>query len=85
LLIRYSKNVETITATLNIIIIVLCCIYKPNMYIMLYSHIYFYCSRPSWSYGSWIYDYLCNQYLSPLTLWVWISLLARCTQYNIMW
>ena len=26
----------------------------------------------SWSYGSWIYNYLCNQCLSPLTLWVWI-------------
>ena len=24
----------------------------------------------SWSYGSWSYNYLCNQYLSPLTLWV---------------
>ena len=24
----------------------------------------------SWSYGSWIYNYLCNQYLSPLRLWV---------------
>ena len=23
-----------------------------------------------WSYGSWICNYLCNQYLSPLTLWV---------------
>jgi len=23
-----------------------------------------------WSYGSWIYNYLCNQYLSPLKLWV---------------
>jgi hypothetical protein len=23
----------------------------------------------SWSYGSWIYNYLCNQYLSPLKLW----------------
>ena len=31
---------------------------------------------PSWpcSYGSWIYNYLCNQCLSPLTLWVRISL-----------
>ena len=28
---------------------------------------------PSWSYGSWIYNYLCNQCLSPLTLWVQIS------------
>jgi len=26
----------------------------------------------SWSYGSWIYTYLCNQCLSPLKLWVWI-------------
>ena len=28
---------------------------------------------PSWSYGSCIYNYLCNQYLSPLTLWVQIQ------------
>ena len=27
-----------------------------------------------WSYGSWIYNYLCNQFLSPLKLWVWIQL-----------
>jgi hypothetical protein len=32
-----------------------------------------------WSYGSWIYNYLCNQYLSPLILWIWISIMARCT------
>jgi len=31
-----------------------------------------------WSYGSWIYNYLCNQCLSPL-MWVWISIRARCT------
>ena len=28
----------------------------------------------SWSYGSWIYSYLCNQCLLPLTLWVRIPL-----------
>jgi hypothetical protein len=28
----------------------------------------------SWSYGSWIFNYLCNQCLSPLTLWVRIQL-----------
>jgi len=28
----------------------------------------------TWSYGSWIYNYLCNQCLSPLTLWVRIPL-----------
>ena len=27
-----------------------------------------------WSYGSWIYNYLCNQCLSSLTLWLRISL-----------
>ena len=27
-----------------------------------------------WSYNSWIYNYLCNQYLSPQTLWVRILL-----------
>ena len=35
--------------------------------------------EPSWSwsyYDSWIYIYLCNQCLSPLTLWVRIPL--RC-------
>jgi hypothetical protein len=32
-----------------------------------------------WSYGSWLYNYLCNQCLSPLMLWVQISIRARCT------
>jgi hypothetical protein len=27
----------------------------------------------------WIYNYLCNQFLSPLMLWVWIPLMTRCT------
>jgi hypothetical protein len=31
----------------------------------------------SWSYGSWIYNYLCNQCLSPLTLWVRTSFRRR--------
>jgi hypothetical protein len=38
----------------------------------------------SWSYGSWIYIYLCNQCLSPLKR-VWTPFTARCTRYNIMW
>ena len=29
--------------------------------------------------------YLCNQYLSPLKLWVGTPFIARCTRYNIMW
>ena len=33
-------------------------------------------TEPSWpwSYGSWIYNYLCKQCLSPLQLWMWIPL-----------
>jgi hypothetical protein len=31
-------------------------------------------NRPLWSYGSWIYNYLRNQCLSPLTSWIWILL-----------
>jgi hypothetical protein len=38
-----------------------------------------------WAYCSWIYNYLCNQCLPPLTLRGRISLMARCTRYNIMW
>jgi hypothetical protein len=41
--------------------------------------------RWSWSYGSWIYNYLCNQCLSPPMLWVQIPLMVRCSRYNIMW
>jgi hypothetical protein len=31
-----------------------------------------------WSYGCYIYNYLCNQSLSPLVLWIRISIRARC-------
>ena len=31
-----------------------------------------------WSYGSLIYTYLCNQCLSPLMLWIQISIRVRC-------
>ena len=39
----------------------------------------------SWLYCSWIYNYPCNQCLSPLKLWVWPLFMARCTRYNIIW
>ena len=39
----------------------------------------------SWSWGNWLNNYLCNQCLSLLKLWVWIPLMMRCTRYNIMW
>ena len=31
-----------------------------------------------WSHSSCFYNYRCNQYLSPLMLWVRISIMARC-------
>ena len=36
----------------------------------------FFFGGPSWSwlYGCWIYNYLCNQCLSLLKLWIWIPL-----------
>jgi len=39
----------------------------------------------SWSYGSWDYNYLCNEWLSPLKFWVQAPLITRCTWYNNMW
>ena len=41
---------------------------------------------PSWSrsYCSRIYNYLCNQCLSPLKLWVGTPFMARCSRYNIV-
>ena len=40
---------------------------------------------PSWSrsYGSWISNYLCNQYWSPLKLGVWI-LLMYSIQHHVI-
>jgi hypothetical protein len=34
-----------------------------------------------WEGAVMIYNYLCNQYLSPLMLWVWISIRVRCTTW----
>jgi len=37
-----------------------------------------------WSFSSWIYNYLCNQCLLALNLYVRIALTARCTRYNVV-
>jgi len=42
--------------------------------VVLYKHFMYKGLSWPWSYGSWIYNYLCNQCLSPLTLRVQISL-----------
>ena len=41
---------------------------------------YFTNSGPSclWSHSRWIFNYLCNQCISPLNV-------TRCARYNIMW
>jgi hypothetical protein len=66
-----------------------------NSNIFLCEHSYKWCMRlgniikiyfntvrgPSWpwSYGGWIYNYICNQCLSPLMLWVRLPLSSRIT------
>jgi hypothetical protein len=42
--------------------------------VVMYEYEYIRDSWP-WSYSGWIYNYICNQCLSPLTLWVWILLM----------
>jgi hypothetical protein len=36
----------------------------------------------SWSYGSWIYDYLCNQFLSLQTVWYPVHVEVYSIQHN---
>jgi hypothetical protein len=50
-----------------------------NMDDILTLHLFLVGPLWSWSHGSWIYNYLCNQCLSPLMLWVQISIRASCT------
>ena len=40
--------------------------------------------RPSWSYVSWMQNYLCNQCLSPLSVWVRISLMVYSIQHYVI-
>ena len=51
----------------------------------LYTHPCYRGPSWSWSFGSWICNYLCSQCLSPLTLRARIPLITRRTRYNIMW
>jgi hypothetical protein len=51
------------------------CVY---IYNVLYYSVFWGPSWP-WSQISWIYNYLWNQCLSPLMLWVRISIRTRCT------
>jgi len=50
---------------------------NPSVFGLVYGCLYS-LSSWLWSYGSWIYNYLCNRCLSSLMLWVRISIRARC-------
>jgi hypothetical protein len=66
---------------------------RPRPLDHIYIYIYIYAShyKQTWgcrgrdhnNYVSWIYNYLRNQCLSPLKLWVRTMFMARCTRYNI--
>ena len=43
--------------------------------------LFFQMRGPSWSFGSWIYNYMCDKCLSPLTLWVRIPLMYSIHDY----
>ena len=47
--------------------------------VLRFQNAYYFGQSWPWSYGSWIYNYLCNQCLSPLMLWVRISIRVRWT------
>jgi hypothetical protein len=63
------------------------CLLKWLLHSFVFFHVMFSFqgSSWSWSYGRWIWNYLSNQCISLLKLWVRIPLIARCTRYNIMW
>ena len=60
--------------------------FRPSLIFWNVHMIYIYKgSSWSWSYGSWIYNYLCNQCLSPLNVMSSNPTHAWCTHYTIMW
>ena len=62
------------------------CITKcSNVFIILGYLFFIKGSSWPWSYGSWIYNYMCYHCLSPLKLWVRTPFMGRCTRYNIIW
>jgi len=55
--------------------------------VLLYKYYYSFDSvimrGQSWSNDSWIYNLLCNHFLSPLTLWVRILLMQSVLWLNL--
>ena len=81
MIIIYSHDHYLFSWSLFILMII---VYSHFTLISEYNKVFIYiaCNKgPSWwwLYGSWIYNYLCNQCLSPLKLWVRTPFVARCT------
>ena len=57
---------------------------RARIWLYLYHHLFMGPSW-SWSYASWIHNYLYNKCLSPLMLWVRTPFMARCIRKNIIW
>jgi hypothetical protein len=90
------ENHKYLCLILALLILVACYRYIVLVVLVQYNYIYqwifniiYKWEEPSWpwSYGSWIYNYLCIQCLSPLMMWVRISIRARCTTLcdNVCW
>ena len=82
---RYLEN--TMLYTIFIIVVLWAfSVININIPTCIWSSFYTFIPGPSWSWfnGSWIYNYLCNQCLSPLTLWVQI-LLRRGVLYTTLY
>ena len=81
MIIIYSHDHYLFSWSLFILMII---VYSHFTLISEYNKVFIYiaCNKGlswSWVYGSWIYNYLCNQCLSPLKLWVRTPFVARCT------
>ena len=82
---RFVIYVDCLYVICHKIWTICCTTSRHNHQLNQYIYISFQGPSWQWSYGCWIYSFLCNQCLSPLKLWVWISLMPRCTRYNNKW
>jgi cytochrome bd-type quinol oxidase subunit 2 len=73
---KLRPQILSVGTTANADLTYLCMLYLTRNSVTVVVMIILYCT--------WIYNYLRNQYIWPLKLWVRIPLMVRCTWYNIM-
>jgi hypothetical protein len=80
LIITYVQDhmILIITYVQNHLTLIIIYVQNHMFLIIIHVHNHMGLSWP-WSYGSWIYNYLCNHCLSLLLLWVRLPPSARCT------